>query len=439
MPELQTAQQDQPNPPHQAPQRKSGWRRRTLADVVDFRNGMNFTEASRGQAIKVIGVGDFKSREALSDFSDLKSVVLNGEVGSDDLLVDNDLLFVRSNGNKALIGRCMLVTGVTEPLTFSGFTIRARIASADVDHSYLSKLVQSPLFKAHLHRLGGGSSINNLSQDTLSDFAFDLPSLTEQRKIAEILRTWDEAIEKLQALRDIKRRRLSVLTRALVFGSLRLGNYRQTTETASHRWFTLPADWSCKAIGKIAVEISERQSDAEPAEVLSCSKHDGFVRSLEYFKKQVFSADLTNYKRIWRNDFGFPSNHVEEGSIGLQDLVDVGIVSPIYTVFRFAADVVDPHYAYAVLKTALYRHIFEVSTSASVDRRGSLRWGEFAQLPFPLPSLPEQRAIVEVLNTANADIAGLSAEIETLTRQKRGLMQKLLTGEWRVAVEGVAA
>ena len=57
-------------------------------------------------------------------------------------------------------------------------------------------------------------------------------------------------------------------------------------------------------------------------------------------------------------------------------------------------------------------------------------------MPFPLPPLAEQRAIVEVLQTANADIARLSTEIETRTRQKRGLMQKLLTGEWRVKVDG---
>ena len=103
--------------------------------------------------------------------------------------------------------------------------------------------------------------------------------------------------------------------------------------------------------------------------------------------------------------------------------------------FRFAPEKVDVDYAFAVLKTGLYQHIFEVSTSASVDRRGSLRWSEFSKLPFPVPSLAEQRAIAEVLRTAQADLAALNTELEILTRQKRGLMQKLLTGEWRAKVE----
>jgi len=278
------------------------------------------------------------------------------------------------------------------------------------------------------------TGLPKINRPDLESIEVLLPPLPEQRKIAEILRTWDEAIEKVEALRAAKLRRHRALTHSLVFGTRQLDRFRTTDEVAAHRWFTLPATWGIKPIGKLAREISERNGDGEQHEVLSCSKYDGFVRSLEYFKKQVFSADLSGYKKIWRGDFGFPSNHVEEGSIGLQNLTDVGVVSPIYTVFRFAPEKVDADYAFAVLKTGLYRHIFEVSTSASVDRRGSLRWSEFSKLPFPLPSLAEQRAIAEVLHTAQTDLDALNTEIEALTRQKRGLMQKLLTGEWRVAV-----
>ncbi len=119
----------------------------------------------------------------------------------------------------------------------------------------------------------------------------------------------------------------------------------------------------------------------------------------------------------------------------LQNLTDIGVVSPIYTVFRFDAGRIDADYACAVLKTELYRHIFEVSTSASVDRRGSLRWSVFSRLPFPVPPLAEQMAIAEVIRTSQQELDALAGEIEALSRQKRGLMQKLLTGEWRVPME----
>lgn len=298
---------------------------------------------------------------------------------------------------------------------------------------YLVEHLNSRIGQARMRGLHVGSSMLHINTSELSKYRLPLPPLAEQRKIAEILRTWDEVIEKLEALRAAKEKRHRALTHSLVFGARQLDRFRTTDEFSVHRWFTLPASWEAKPIGKLAREVSERNGDAEPHEVLSCSKYDGFVRSLEYFKKQVFSSDLSGYKKIWRGDFGFPSNHVEEGSIGLQNLTDVGLVSPIYTVFRFSSEKVDADYAFAVLKTGLYRHIFEVSTSASVDRRGSLRWNEFSKLPFPLPSLTEQKAIAQVLRTTKADLDALTMEIDVLTRQKRGLMQKLLTGEWRVA------
>ncbi|YBW37777.1 restriction endonuclease subunit S [Nitrobacter sp. TKz-YC01] len=289
------------------------------------------------------------------------------------------------------------------PVTFNQ-DIKALVAKEGVDSEYLAFALIARKSDILRHVDSAGHGTGRLDTDLLKSTPLPLPPLPEQRKIAEILRTWDVAIEKLEALRAAKLRRHRALTHSLVFGTRQLDRFRTTDEVAAHRWFTLPATWGIKPIGKLAHEISERNGDREQHEVLSCSKYDGFVRSLEYFKKQVFSADLSGYKKIWRGDFGFPSNHVEEGSIGLQNLTDVGVVSPIYTVFRFAPEKVDADYAFAVLKTGLYRHIFEVSTSASVDRRGSLRWSEFSKLPFPVPSLAEQKAIAEVLRTAKVGL-----------------------------------
>jgi type I restriction enzyme S subunit len=259
-----------------------------------------------------------------------------------------------------------------------------------------------------------------------------MPPLPEQQNIAGILQTWDAAIELHDALAEQLRNQHTALIHQLVFSGVRLAPYASNQKRKKYRWFNLPSDWQCKRIGTLAHEVSERNREDEAAEILSCSKYDGFVRSLDYFKKQVYSSDLTGYKRIHRGDFGFPSNHVEEGSIGLQNLTDIGLVSPIYTIFRFSTDKIDNEYAHYVLKTGLYRHIFEVNTSASVDRRGSLRWDEFATIPFPVPSLEEQREIVKVLHVSAKRLSALREERSLLERQKRGLMQKLLTGEWRV-------
>lgn len=127
----------------------------------------------------------------------------------------------------------------------------------------------------------------------------------------------------------------------------------------------------------------------------------------------------------------YATNHIEEGSIGYQNICDIGLVSPIYTVFK-TEDAVDEAYFYRLLKSTLMIHLYRVNTSASVDRRGSLRYGEFAQIKINLPAKPEQRAIAAVLDTADAELRLLRRQRAALDQQKRGLMQQLLTGKVRV-------
>lgn len=397
--------------------------RRSIGELCDFHNGNGFRPPDwSASGLPIIRIQNLNGSQTFNYFS--------GEPKSKWIIESGDLLFAWAGVRGVSFGPTIW-PGPRGVLNQHIFRV---VPKKGVDKYWLFLALQVATRRIEANAHGFKSSLVHVQKDDITNQVVAIPPLPEQREIAQILRTWDEAIEKLEALQAAKLRRHRALTHSLVFGTRQLDRFRTTGEVTAHRWFTLPATWSTRPIGKLASEISERNGDSMQHEVLSCSKYDGFVRSLEYFKKQVFSADLSGYKKIWRGDFGFPSNHVEEGSIGLQNLTDVGVVSPIYTVFRFAPAKVNPDYAFAVLKTGLYRHIFEVSTSASVDRRGSLRWSEFSKLPFPVPSLAEQTAIAEVLRTAEADLDALNTEIEALTRQKRGLMQKLLTGEWRVGV-----
>ena len=189
----------------------------------------------------------------------------------------------------------------------------------------------------------------------------------------------------------------------LLTGKNRFPGFAKTKDRNSYRFFDLPTDWKCSRIREIARDCSERNTQRDKLTVLSCSKHFGFVESSEYFGKQIFSADTSNYKIIRRGCFGYPSNHIEEGSIGLLLNHDIGMVSPIYTVFKCNESVV-PEFLYVLFKTETYRHIFSISTNASVDRRGSLRWREFSLIQVPIPSESEQRAIVYVLQAADKEI-----------------------------------
>jgi len=405
---------------------RSGWCEKHLGEICELVNGRGFKPHEwRKQGLPIIRIQNLNGSQDFNYFE--------GEYNPKIVVNSGQLLFAWSGSRGASFGP-HIWRGPRGVLNYHTWKV---IPKEGTDRDFLFQLLEfeTQKIEASSH---GASALVHVQKGDMEQRLFDIPHIEEQRKIAEILRTWDLGVEKLEALQAAKMQRHRALTHSLVFGTRQLDRFHTTDQVTPHRWFTLPASCGSLPIGKLAREIAERNAEGEQHEVLSCSKYDGFVRSLEYFKKQVFSADLSGYKKIWRGDFGFPSNHVEEGSIGLQNLIDIGVVSPIYTVFRFDPKKVDGAYAFAVLKTGLYRHIFEVSTSASVDRRGSLRWSEFSKLPFPLPPLAEQQAIAEVLHTAQRDLDALSNEIDLLTRQKRGLMQKLLTGEWRVKVEEAA-
>lgn len=187
-------------------------------------------------------------------------------------------------------------------------------------------------------------------------------------------------------------------------------------------------------IGKVAREVSALNGSGDGLPILSCTKYDGLVDSRQYFGKKVFGHDTSKSKLVLRGQFAYATNHIEEGSIGYQDLVPAGLVSPIYTVFQADTEKIDDGYFYKLLKTEKMRQIFAAQTNASVDRRGSLRWKEFARIHIPLPPLDEQREISAVLDEAKQEVTLLQTQLEALKTQKRGLMQKLLTGQWRVNI-----
>ena len=106
-----------------------GWSTQNLKALGELKNGVNFKSVDNGFEIKCLGVGDFKDRYAIKDMSLVSDVSLNGEPNANQLLQDGDVVFVRSNGNKALVGRCLIIFPGEEQVTFSGFCIRFRNAS----------------------------------------------------------------------------------------------------------------------------------------------------------------------------------------------------------------------------------------------------------------------------------------------------------------------
>lgn len=133
--------------------------------------------------------------------------------------------------------------------------------------------------------------------------------------------------------------------------------------------------------------------------VYAVTKHAGFVPSLEYFKKQVFSRDVTGYKLVEPGDFAYATIHLDEGSIGVAP--ERALISPMYTVFRPNQERVDPSYLIRFLKSPRAMAHYPTLGKGAVHRRKAISLAALGSLQVPLPPLDEQRRIAAILDHAD--------------------------------------
>jgi len=165
-----------------------------LAELAEFRNGVNYDRKSFGSGVRIVAVSNFQDFTK-PRYAELEQINPDGVVSDRDLLHEGDILFVRSNGNRALIGRSLYISKPPEPVTHSAFTIRVRFTDARAEPRFFAYLFRTPLIRRALEAHGGGTNISNLSQRVFAKLEVPLPSVGTQRRITGILSAYDDLIE----------------------------------------------------------------------------------------------------------------------------------------------------------------------------------------------------------------------------------------------------
>jgi type I restriction enzyme S subunit len=163
-----------------------------FGEIAEFRNGMNFSKDSHGKGCWLIGVSDFQ-KHFTPDYDTLEEINPEGITKKDDYLKKGDIIFVRSNGNKALVGRSLYIDRDVNAL-FSGFCIRARLVSDIIDSLFLAYYTRTEHFKSSISSVAG-TNINNLNQDILSNVKLPLYPKNVQSSITNVLSALDAKIE----------------------------------------------------------------------------------------------------------------------------------------------------------------------------------------------------------------------------------------------------
>ena len=187
-----------------------GWITKPLLDMGYCKNGVNFHTGDSGMEIHCLGVGDFKDLSVIDGTEHLPVIALNEAPQKESMLRDGDIVFVRSNGNKALVGRCLVVYPHNTPTTYSGFCIRYRLTSGEVDITYLLQVLKTDTMRKKM--AGRGANIQNLNQQILATLDIPLPPLDLQNQFADFVAQVDKS--KLAVQKSLEQ--LEILKKALM-------------------------------------------------------------------------------------------------------------------------------------------------------------------------------------------------------------------------------
>lgn len=316
------------------------------------------------------------------------------------------------------IGSTIGKSGIATKELTSNQQINAIICNSSSNNEFL---YYELCFRASKIKLiAGEQAVPIINKSDFENIKIVFPPIKEQKRIAELLSVWDEAIDKQTKLIDVLICRNHALMQQLLTGKKRL-------EAFNYKWKKV-------TISNFTKEINIRNKSNSKLKVLSCTKYDGLVPSLEYFGRQVFSNNLNQYKVVPKYCFAYATNHIEEGSIGYQDLYNKALISPMYTVFKTDNCKINDIFLYKLLKSPQLIYIYSSMMEGSINRRGGLRWNSFSSIKLSTPSIQEQEAIAKVIIIAENTINSAKQKLKLLYLQKKGLMQQLLTGKIRMKI-----
>ena len=187
-----------------------GWTTKPLLEMGYCKNGMNFHTGDSGIEMHCLGVGDFKDYSVIDGTDYLPTVSLNEVPPEESMLQDGDIVFVRSNGNKALVGRCLVVYPRNTPTTYSGFCIRYRLTSGEVNTIYLLRVLKTDSMRKKM--AGRGANIQNLNQQILATLNIPTPPLELQEQFSAVVEQTNKSKLVIQQSLD----RLEVLKKSLM-------------------------------------------------------------------------------------------------------------------------------------------------------------------------------------------------------------------------------
>jgi len=348
------------------------------------------------------------------NFSTEKITSVICETASDYSLKEGDILFVRTG---ATTGKAYLYKKDDGELVFAGFLIRFKIDDKIADKYFVWSYTKTTKYENWVRKVSQRSGQPGLNSNEYSSLLLPLPPLPEQQRIAEVLSTWDQAIQCTEQLILQKEQRKKWLMQKLLTGKIRLKGFS--------------GEWKEMKIGDTGI-IPQKTAitKIENHKLLTVRLH---TKGIEFNErdKPILSKTGRPYYERYKGEILIGRQNIHNGGIGLiTEEFDGHICSNAITSFIVTRNCTTEYLLY-YLQYPRYYQMIENYMGGTGQKELSEK--QFLEIPIRLPNtIEEQTAIAEVLQTADKEIELLKAKAEKLKEQKKGLMQQLLTGRMRL-------
>jgi len=411
------------------------WEIKHFGEVFNYLRTFSYsreclTYDSNVDKIKYIHYGDIHAsfKSEFLDFDSFKRVpfLIDSTISksaSEDpdfpFLKDGDLIIVDVSEDYEGIGKCIELTNVNNSKAISGLhTFAVRDSKGLTANGFRTYILNNKSIVKEIKRIATGISVYGISKSNLSKINIIIPSISEQILIAKLLNCWNIAVEKTQDLIELKEKRKKALMQQLLSGKKRVKGFND-------KWKTLPiAD----------VVVPTLRPVNKPTNLflaLGIRSHGKGTFLKHNFNPDNIEMDILY--EVKENDLITNITFAWEGAIAIVKKDDEGaLVShrfPTYT-FNSINGVVD-YFRYIIIQPR-FKYFLELISPGGAGRNRVLNKNNFLKLEIKLPSVKEQKAIASILRTADKEIDLLNQKLESFKKQKKGLMQVLLTGKIRV-------
>lgn len=394
-----------------------GWHSKTLGECCNEKPsyGINAAAVPFNENLpRYIRITDIDDN---GRFNPKKLTSVNEEGWKDFVLKKGDVLFVRTGSTT---GKSYLYEEKDGELVYAGFLIKFSVNENLILPYYLKLFTETSFYKQWVSIMSVRSGQPGINSKEYSLLPLLLPTLKEQKKIAQILSQWDEAIETTQTLIEKLKLRKKGLMQELLSGKKRLDGFCE--------------EWQEKPLGNF-IKYTPRAKDKPKNNFLALGLRS---HGKGIFHKNNFDPDaiaMDTLYEVRENDLVVNITFAWEHAIAVANSKDEGgLVSHRFPTYSFLENKADPiFFRYYVLQQK-FKYLLTIISPGGAGRNRVMSKKDFPKLIVNVPDFDEQVAISKVLNSVDIEIRVLLQRLKTQKAQKKGLMQQLLTGKKRVRI-----